>query len=147
MSQQTGKCFIYRITTFGYIHLTCSCSESTQPTWSVPTSTGMNRCEHPPSPRSSVTTQHTGTLLHMMSVGLLHESKQKSTWTLMVAAVHVAPPPDRTVGVHFRRTDSGKCSSQHGSSMHMCEAKTIHTLQTKSNIYSSNSFQKETQMN
>lgn len=50
MSQQrTGRCFfIYRTTTFGYIHLiflAAANHAATQPTWSVPTSTGTNRCE------------------------------------------------------------------------------------------------------
>lgn len=41
-----------------------------------------------------LTTQHTGTLLHIMSVGLVHESKQKPVWTLMlVAEERVATPP------------------------------------------------------
>lgn len=44
-----------------------------------------------------LTTQHTGTLLHIMSVGLVHESKQNKTkkpvWTLMlVAEERVASP-------------------------------------------------------
>lgn len=60
-----------------------------QPTWSAPTSNGMNR--------PSLTTQYTGTLLHIMSVGLLHESKQKPVWTLMlVAEERVASPPPQT---------------------------------------------------
>lgn len=53
MSQQrTGRRFfiiiiIYRTTTFGYIHLiflAAANHAAPQPTWSVPTSTGTNRC-------------------------------------------------------------------------------------------------------
>lgn len=60
----------------------------------------------PPTPLiSSITTQHTGTLLHMMSVGLLHESKQKNPhghWCF-VAEERVASPSNSTAGVHFRK--------------------------------------------
>lgn len=61
---------------------------------------------------------------------------------MSVAEERVAPHlplPKSTAGASFRKKrGSGERSSSHSSSMHICEAKTIHTLiQTKSDIYSS----------
>lgn len=52
-----------------------------------------------------LSTQPTGTLLHIRSVGLVHESKQKPVWTLMLVAeeraASRAPSPSSAAGVRF----------------------------------------------
>lgn len=112
MSQQrTGKCFIYRTTTLGYIHLISSCSKSCCNTANLERALFYWHEQG----RPFFSTQHTGTLLHVMSVGLAHESKQKNPcghwcwWQRNV--LHPPPPPQTARWVSCFRKHSGECSS------------------------------------
>lgn len=61
-------------------------------------------CPLLPAP-TLLSTQPTGPLLHIISVGLVHESKQKPVWTLMLVAeeriASPAPSPNSTAGVRL----------------------------------------------
>lgn len=90
MSQQrTGRCFfIYRTTTFGYIHLiflAAANHAATQPTWSVPTSTGTNRCERSTLGLCSV--------YRLLDLNIKSKKKNKWTSTLVAEELVASPPP------------------------------------------------------
>ena len=158
MSQQrTGRRFfiiiiIYRTTTFGYIHLiflAAANHAAPQPTWSVPTSTGTNRCE-----RSTLGFCSVYRLLDLNIKVNKQTNKNpcghRCWWQRNL--LHHPPPPRRGGGCPFavQKGVSGECSSYRSSSTHICQAETIHTLRTKSNIYSSKlrtAFRRKTQIN
>ncbi len=89
-NKRTGKCFIYRTTTYGYIHLISSCSKSCCNTANLERAHFYWHEQVWPL----LTTQHYWDIApYIMSVGLVHESKQKPVWTwMLVAEERVASP-------------------------------------------------------